>query len=191
MTAPATKIDIRKKMRQQRTSLDPAWVKQTSIRIAEKVIRLPEFTKASTICCYLSLAGEVDTHMILQAAWHTGKCVAMPVRRDDGEYYPAWLTPAEPLVQGHFGLQEPLSPHWAKPDRFEIAIVPGVAFSTTGARLGHGRGYYDRMLARLAPRVEAKVGICFKCQLEPAIPMSEHDVSMDVIVTEEAVYRTR
>jgi len=189
MSELQTKGEIRDLMRCQRTSLDAGWVSATSALIADRVIALPEFKRASVLCCYVSLPGEVETRAILETAWKLGKRVAMPTPRDDGEYMPAWFTPDEPMTRGTFGLMQPVTPHWAKPDRFELMVVPGVAFSRTGSRLGHGRGYYDRMLARLARRVDCRVGLSFKTQIMPDLPVSEDDVGMDVIVTESTVYR--
>jgi 5-formyltetrahydrofolate cyclo-ligase len=189
MTMPASKAGIREVIRRQRASLDAGWVSATSARIAERFTSLPEFKRAEVICVYLSLPGEVETRAILEVAWKQGKRVAMPAPRDDGEYMPAWLTPDEPMIRGAFGLMEPLTPHWAKPDRFDLVVVPGVAFSLTGARLGHGRGYYDRMLARLAKRVACRVGLCFSFQIVPELPVTEDDVGMDAMVTESTVTR--
>lgn len=189
MTLPVSKPAMREFMRRQRAALDSGWVSATSARIAERFTVLPEFKQAEVICCYLSLPGEVETRTLLEVAWKQGKRVAMPAPRGDGEYMPAWMTPDEPMIRGAFGLMEPLTPHWARPDRFDLMVVPGVAFSLTGARLGHGRGYYDRMLARLAKRLECRAGLCFSFQIVPELPVTEHDVGMDVIVTESTVTR--
>lgn len=189
MSASPSKAELRDQMRKARAARDAGWVAATSRRIADRVTALPEFKRASVIGCFLSLPGEVDTRPILEAAWKAGKKVAMPARRDDGEYMPAWYSPDEPMTREAFGLLQPLNPHWAKPDRFDLMLIPGVAFARNGARLGHGRGYYDRMLARLAGRLDCRVGICFTAEVLPEIPVSETDVGMDAVVTEEALYR--
>lgn len=191
MNVFASKAEIREVMRKRRATLDPLWSLAASRRVAERITCLPEFQRAEVICCYLTLPGEVDTQSILDAAWKAGKKVSVPAARDDGEYYPAWLTPMDSVTAGRFKVKQPTVPFWSKPDRFDVVVIPGVAFSETGTRLGHGAGFYDRMLARLGPRVECKVGVCFSFQLHPALPFAEHDVGMDVVVTEEKVYRTR
>ena len=189
MDTITVKDEIRKVMRAQRATLEPAWVKAISDQLAARLMVLPEFVHAEVICAYLSLPGEVQTQAILKAAWLAGKKVAVPARRDDGEYMPVWITPDDPVLTARFGVRQPAVPFWAKPDRFDLIIVPGVAFSHDGARLGHGKGYYDRMLARLAPRLGCRLGICFSCQLVPEIPVTEHDVGMQLIVTENTVIR--
>ena len=189
MTNAMDKTQIRLKMRPQRAALDTGWVLLTSRRIADRMVALPEFQRAEVVCCYLALTGETQTQLIMEAAWKAGKRVAVPALRDDGEYMPVWITPDEPLSAARFSVRQPTTPHWAKPDRFDLIVVPGVAFSAEGGRMGHGRGFYDRMLARLGARVGCKAGICFNSQMVPGLPMAEHDVRMDVVVTEEAVYR--
>jgi 5-formyltetrahydrofolate cyclo-ligase len=69
-------------------------------------------------------------------------------------------------------------------------MVPGVAFDRRGARMGHGKGYYDKLLqhARLNTPL---VALAFECQLFEEIPVAEHDIFMDRIITEDHVYQGR
>ena len=62
-----------------------------------------------------------------------------------------------------------------------MVVVPGVAFDAQGGRLGHGRGHFDRLLAR-SPAL--RVGLCSEARLVAAVPMEPHDVRMDVVATE-------
>jgi 5-formyltetrahydrofolate cyclo-ligase len=184
-----TKDSVRNVMRKRRASLDPVWVLNQSRLIAAYVIALPEFQRAEVVLGYLSLPGEVAVDGILAAAWKAGKRVAVPAVRDDGEYMPAWLTPNESLTPKGFNVRQPVTPFWAKPDGYGLVVVPGVAFTAAGGRLGHGKGFYDRMLARLGKRIVCKVGVCFSFQLAPELPVTENDVGMNVVVTEEQTYR--
>jgi 5-formyltetrahydrofolate cyclo-ligase len=71
----------------------------------------------------------------------------------------------------------------------DLFVVPGVAFDRAGGRLGHGRGYYDRLLAQA--RVDAPfVAAAFDCQLVPGVPVTPRDVPVDAIATELALHRT-
>jgi 5-formyltetrahydrofolate cyclo-ligase len=69
----------------------------------------------------------------------------------------------------------------------DLIMVPGVAFDRRGARMGHGFGYYDKLLEH-ARGVAPLVALAFECQLFPEIPTQAHDVFMDKIVTESAIY---
>ena len=80
-------------------------------------------------------------------------------------------------------------------DQMDLILVPGVGFDRQGNRLGFGRGYYDRLLRPLREEplsAETKktllIGLAFECQLVDQLPIDPHDVAMDAIVTERAVY---
>jgi len=180
---------LRERMLQRRESLEAGYARGAAERLAGRVTALAEFRAARVVLGYLALPREVNADAILAAAWRAGKRVAVPARAPDGEYRPAWLEPASRLRAARFGVREPEAPAWADGALFDVAILPGVVFSPAGGRIGHGRGYIDRMLARLGGRVACRVGVCFHCQVAESVPATGHDVPMDVVVTEDAVYR--
>lgn len=184
------KAALRKALLAEREALDSGRVSVESAWITERVIALPEFQQAETVLGYLAKPREVQAAGILEAAWRAGKQVAVPASRLDGEYAPAWLRPGDSIGIARFGVPEPVTPAWAKPDRFDLVVVPGVAFSASGARLGHGKGFYDRLLARLGRRIGRRVGVCFGFQLTPELPVEAYDVNMDIVVAGEQVYRS-
>ena len=69
----------------------------------------------------------------------------------------------------------------------DLIMVPGVAFDRRGARMGHGKGYYDKLLQHARPETPL-IALAFECQLFPEIPTASHDIFMDMIITESAVY---
>jgi 5-formyltetrahydrofolate cyclo-ligase len=85
---------------------------------------------------------------------------------------------------------------WSDPDKevaveeLDIVMVPGVGFSRDGARMGNGQGYYDRLLERVRPDC-ALVAPCYESQLFDEIIVGPHDVYMDLVVTESAIYQGR
>jgi 5-formyltetrahydrofolate cyclo-ligase len=72
----------------------------------------------------------------------------------------------------------------------DLVIVPGVAFSRDGARMGNGQGYYDRLLGRVRPDCPL-IALCYECQLFDNLVVHTHDIYMDKVVTERAVYQGR
>jgi 5-formyltetrahydrofolate cyclo-ligase len=102
----------------------------------------------------------------------------------------------EELEEGTYSILEPRAGLRDERDRevdigeVDLAVVPGVAFDREGGRMGHGKGYYDRLLGRARPDTPL-VGLAFECQLFAEIPMDENDVPMDKIITEREVYRGR
>jgi 5-formyltetrahydrofolate cyclo-ligase len=71
--------------------------------------------------------------------------------------------------------------------QIELVMVPGVAFDRMGGRMGHGFGYYDKLLEHVSPKTPL-VALAFECQLFPEIPTQPHDIYMDKIITERAIY---
>jgi 5-formyltetrahydrofolate cyclo-ligase len=65
----------------------------------------------------------------------------------------------------------------------DYVLVPGLAFSRDGHRLGRGGGFYDRLLAGRA-REATKIGVCFALQLQSEIPRAEHDIIVDAVITD-------
>jgi 5-formyltetrahydrofolate cyclo-ligase len=83
------------------------------------------------------------------------------------------------LSPGKFGIREPVA--GGSPETLDLIVVPGLAFTTDGYRLGRGGGFYDRFLSRV-PGYTVKVGVCFAFQLLPEIPHIEHDVKVDALI---------
>lgn len=92
------------------------------------------------------------------------------------------------MVAGPFGIREPnpACHPMVAPSELAALVCPGLAFTTTGARLGRGGGFYDRYLARIATGIPL-LGVAFPCQFVPEVPVDAHDVHMTHLVTESGV----
>jgi 5-formyltetrahydrofolate cyclo-ligase len=163
-----------------------------SRQIFERLAALPEYASAHTLMLYLDINSEVRTQWFLPTAWSAGKRVVVPYcQGDDLELFR--LDSFDELAAGTLGVLEP-KPEWrGRPERkvdpaeLDIIVAPGLAFDRRGGRLGYGKGFYDRFLHRT--RGDAtKAALCFQCQLFPDIPVLPHDIRMDLVVTENAVY---
>lgn len=102
-----------------------------------------------------------------------------------------WLTlhAADGPVERHrWGFLQPVAdaPE-VRPGTIDVVLVPGVAFGEDGARLGHGRGYYDELLSRLP--AARRIGVSWECRVRARLPVDEHDVRMHAVVTEDGVRR--
>jgi 5-formyltetrahydrofolate cyclo-ligase len=147
---------------------------------------LPELRRRRTVLLYAALPDELDISGLVGPLRAAGVRTLFPrVRGDELELVAAsdLLT----LTLGYRGIQEPAGPA-IDPSVVDAAVVPGVAFDLRGGRLGRGGGHYDRLLA-LLPEGCARIGVCFSCQVVPAVPREPHDEPVDVVVTERAVHR--
>lgn len=99
------------------------------------------------------------------------------------------VSAADQLTAGRFGIREPAADApIVPPQRVRVFLCPGVAFSSSGIRLGRGGGYYDRLLADRSDDSLA-IGVCCESQIFDTLPAAPHDIPMDIIVTEKRVIR--
>lgn len=181
-----SKEEIRARIKARRAGLEAAWVRETSERIAHIVVARPEFAAASVVGAYLAMPPEVQTDGILRACWSAGKRVCVPaLDRTRGLYDLAWMSRDSAVAIGPFGVPELVSPQWVAPDQpIDLLLVPGVGFDRAGGRVGHGRGYYDRILTARAARLRCRFGLAFEFQIFPRVPMTVSDVRMDVVLAQ-------
>lgn len=181
---------IRERLRQQRQKLSRTEVAEKSARILANLLPLSEVRSAKTLHCYVAWKNEVDTHELIRTLLNDGHRVMVPIVdvatkrlrhsevRDFGE-----------LRAGTYGILEPAEEFLreVKLSDIDLIIVPGLAFDLSGHRLGYGGGYYD---AFLATTNALKLALAYQFQLIDQIPIRKEDQRVDIIVTEERVYRT-
>lgn len=185
----AAKIGLRREMLARRDALPPEARAEASLAIAARVAELPEFARARAVASYVPIGSEVDARPLLLAALASGKRVAVP--RTDVAAHALVLHEIRDLAglrPGAFRVPEP-DPRVHRdlaPGEIDAIVVPAIAFDRAGHRLGYGRGYFDRYLARFPG---AKIGLAFETLLVDAIPAEPHDVAVGVIVTETRALR--
>ena len=162
--------------------------------ICAKFLALPEYAAARTVMFYVDVRTEVRTRDDLAGALGHGKKIVVPWCNATGELELFWLQSMEDLAVGMYKILEPkpelrgLSDRQVAVAELDLIMVPGVAFTREGARMGHGKGYYDKLLEHARPHAPL-VALAFECQLFPEIPTQPHDVFMDKVITETAVYQ--
>lgn len=171
-----TKADIRQLMRQRKADCPLQRRAALSLAAIQHVEASAQWQRAQTVLLYHSLPDEVDTHDLILRAAASGKQVLLPVVVGDDLQLRRY-DPAVPLSEGAFHILQPTGPAFTDTEAVGFALVPGVAFTPDGCRLGRGRGYYDRLLPRLHNAY--KVGLCWPFQLMPQLPSEPHDVRMD------------
>ena len=185
-----TKDSVRDIVRLKRQSLGDVWLNEHSAAVTERVVSLPEFKNAGMVGCYLSAPGEVITDGIIQESWARRKKVLVPAWRPESAVYEmVFLEQDAGLDAGPFNIQEPKEKNWCSLEMAGIVFVPGVAFDTAGTRVGHGRGYYDRILAGPVAETSCYVALGFEFQVFDRLPAEEWDMRMDLVITEKATTR--
>jgi len=161
---------------------------EKSARLCEAIMTSAVWRNARTAVVFAAQAREPDVEMLWAHA--ADRIIGYP--RVEGERLGLYAvaSPFE-LRSGRWGLREPAGdPSRAvAPDAVDLILVPGIAFTRAGARLGRGGGYYDRLLGGLPPSV-CKIGVCFDAQILPVLPVESHDRHVDFVATESGMFST-
>lgn len=176
----------------RRIGESPASLTASNRRIEDNLTGLDLWRASRFPCIYISAKpGEVDTHNLIRGALKEGKRVCAPVTHPGSpDLEIVEISSLDPLVSGHFGLLDP-APENCRPlnePEWDLVIAPGVAFDRRGHRIGFGRGYYDRLLAR---KKTPAIALAFSFQIVPEFEVAEYDIDMDYIVTDEEVIIVR
>jgi 5-formyltetrahydrofolate cyclo-ligase len=89
---------------------------------------------------------------------------------------------SEGVFKGAFGIMEPIATTPIEPSEIDVMIVPGVAFTRNGARLGRGKGFYDKYLSHKDFHAYT-IGVCYPCQVVEDLPSEPHDQVLNQIVS--------
>ena len=182
-----TKNEIREKMRCARKEISATEREEKSLGAAAALLGTSEYRDAESVMLYFPLGNEVDTAAIAERAHAERKRVLYPVTDEaSGIITPIEVSKESVFERGGFGIKEPKGEVYG--GKIELIVVPGVAFDREGGRLGFGKGCYDGFLAGVDA---TKVGLCYDMQLTDKLPTEEHDVRMDMIVTENEVLRIK
>lgn len=171
---------------------------EISARACQKFMALPEYQHAKTAMWYIDCRSETRTKPeLLEEVAKGEKKVIVPYCTEDenGENKLGlwWMESLEEMVVGKWNILEPPRELWGNPEKevepedLDIIMVPGVGFDRKGGRMGNGQGYYDRLLEKARPDCPL-VALCYESQLFDEVLVAPHDVYMDMVITEDAVY---
>lgn len=175
------KRKLRREIRQRLAAMQEAERIREGRDVSSQLLALPAITAARTVMAYWAMPNELPLEAFVEGCVGLGKRVVLPVVvGEDLELYEYSGLDCLRAVPP-FGIMEPHGTGRVRPEEVDVVIVPGVAFDTHGGRLGHGKGYYDRLFPCMP---EARlVGVCFGRQLVASVPMEAHDTRMEFVVT--------
>ena len=182
------KINLRKQMKVQLKAMDVKEKKALDLKICDRVLSVPEIADAKFVYGYRNLSWETGTEELLERLWSSGIQVALPkVLGDTMEFFHVRST--NDLSEGAFHILEPKDT--CEQIRWPGApiLVPGLAFSRQGNRLGKGGGYYDKFLAKEPDH--PTIALAYEFQMTDEVPCEEHDRPVSMIVTESGIYHIR
>jgi 5-formyltetrahydrofolate cyclo-ligase len=188
------KQSIRKNIQSLREQLPANARAAHSAAITERLLQLPQYRQADTVLGYMNFGAEFSSELWIQQVLADGKKLALPrVNHHTNQLDLYWVDDLETqLGIGSWKIREPVverCERLATLNEVEFALLPGVAFTRNGARLGYGGGYYDKLFARQGGEQGAHrpalVAAAFALQLVEQIPQEATDVKVEWIVTEQ------
>jgi 5-formyltetrahydrofolate cyclo-ligase len=182
----------KKQLRQQlggSLRLLPAELRNEKSRmVCANLVNTAPFQDAAVIMMYLPLPHEVDTSSAILQAWNLGKTVVVPkISWTQRHMMPVQINSLESgfSTEVH-GLKNPVTGMPIPLEEIGLIVAPGLGFDRAGHRLGRGGGYYDRFFD--SPQLCAtRCGVAFHQQIVESIPVSQHDRSLNMLVTDKEV----
>lgn len=190
----ASKSLLRKEIAQRISSLSAEYKKQQSEIVLRKLFSLPLFKESKRISVYLNTKDEVYTEPIIEKIFQTKKLCFVP--RYDKQIMQMVklhsINDYETLSLTKWNIKQPsLSEqreNALETGGLDLILIPGVAFSETGARLGHGKGYYDNFLTQCIEKQDMPprtVALAFREQMVDDVPVTDHDILIDLVLHPE------
>ncbi len=185
-----TKAEARRGARATLQAVSTEELHAATAAVERHLLAMPELTAARAALLYAALPGEVPVDGVAAALRERGVHVHFPRCLDGGLLSLHRVDDPSMLeIAGRYGIREPAEgcPR-VEPGEIDVALVPGLAWSPTGHRLGRGAGYYDRLLAGPGWR-GFRCGVFLQRQEIPRLPHDPWDVPLDAIVTDSGLIR--
>lgn len=187
MDIKGEKQKIRRKIRTLKGEQTLSEKESASAKIAARLLQLQEILISHTILLYHSLPDEVLTESVIEYLHSPeggNKRIVLPIV--EGEYLTLKEYKPSELECGYRNIMEPQGTDVVDPSEIEFAVIPGVAFDCSCNRMGRGKGFYDKLLPSL---MCTKAGLGYDFQIIEKIPCCEHDIPLDMVITESAIYQ--
>ncbi len=189
------KESVRKQFIDMRNKLERSDLLNKSKCITQVLKQLECVNNAKNIMCFVSFGTEVYTHELIKEWIHEGKQVSVPCvanyTKETRNMHGVKISDFDELTEGgKYGILEPkfIEGNIIPPNMFDVIIVPGNVFDINKNRIGYGAGFYDSFLSKV-PRECCKIGVGFDFQVLDKIPFDEHDVPLDLIITEKRIIK--
>ncbi len=183
---------LRGRLRRLRRRLSPAEQDRAAASLLDR-IRDQEFFRASRrVAFYMAVAGEISPAPLLRHALDERKTCFLPVAAGARDLRFVSYEVGSSLTENRWGIPEPAAGRHIEPRSLDLAFVPLTGFARDCARLGSGKGFYDRAFAFRLTNPQPRpllVGLAHACQLLESLPVRDWDVPLDAVATPERIFR--
>ena len=187
----SSKAEARTMARSVLAEIDREQAEAWSASISRAILNELALGPDATVMAYLGEGAELNIDPMIEACLASGVRIAVPdVGQDGFGMAPVALNSLNhgELAVDRFGIRVPRDRRLVDPENLDVVVVPALAFDPLGNRLGRGAGFYDRFLKSL-PDHTIRAGVCFSRQVLDSLPIDPHDAPMNLVITEDRVYR--
>lgn len=174
----------RKLIKDKLERLDSDFIKSKSLIIQKKVVELDEYKKAKSVFLYKNFKSEVKTDYVLKHSLLSNKIVYLP-KILNNEMKLVRVKKDTKFEKGAFGIDEPLG-KIEDIKSVDVSIIPLTVADKNLNRIGKGKGYYDQFLNFCKTYI---IGLAYSLQIIDNIIMEEHDIPLDMVVSENMVLK--
>jgi len=170
---------LRAQIRQLKRAMTLEQIEEASAKLGELFRQTEQYQNAKTIYGYLPYNQEVRTVPMLEQAIRDGKRVAVPkVYGDDMKFI--YMDDLTQVSLGYANIPEPIADGPVAEDKTALVLMPGMAFTKNGDRMGYGGGFYDKFLA--SEPEHPTVALCYGFQMVEQLPTEEYDIPVDCVL---------
>ena len=174
---------LRKQIRAEMQQIPDDYFLKAGQQMCRRVLESEDYRQAKTIFCFVSHGKEPNTYPLLEQALADGKTLCVPLCKTQGEMDAKVIHSLNELQPGAYGIPEPgENAETLLPSQIDLAVIPCLAASRDGKRLGKGGGYYDRFLAAYTGKT---LLLCPEKLIFDTIPTEPHDILLPKIITEK------
>ena len=173
------KSELRRQIRAQKRAMTEEQIVSASEKLGQLFCACDAYREARTIYGYLPYNQEVRTVPMLEQAIADGKKVAVPKCYGDQMRF-IYMDDLSKVEKGYAGIPEPVADEPVADDPTALVLMPGLAFTEKGDRMGYGGGFYDKFLA--AEPDHPTVALCYSFQMVEELPTEEYDIPVDLVL---------
>ena len=173
------KKELRRQIREQKRAMTEEQIVAASARLGELFLNCQQYKDAQTIYGYLPYNQEVRTVPMLEQAMKDGKRVAVPKCYGEEMRF-IYMDDLSKVEKGYANIPEPIADDPVADDKTALVLMPGMAFTRDGKRMGYGGGFYDKFLA--AEPQHPTVALCYDFQMVEDLPTEDYDIPVDCVL---------
>ena len=170
---------LRREIREKKRAMTEEEIVDRSEKLGQLFVQSEAYRKAKTVYGYLPYNQEVRTVPMLEQALRDGKRVAVPKIYGDTMKF-LYLDDLSKVEKNDMGIPEPIADTPVAEDKTALVLMPGLAFTEQGDRMGYGGGFYDRFLAEEPDH--PTLALCYDFQMVDSLPTEEFDIPVDTVL---------